>query len=150
MQKGSLPAAISLAHKFGPASRTVLIRSFEAIQVRLILEVLRPAFGSARKLKAFYDLKYVCHLPQAFATHLPEHASRAQQYLASTAPVDGRGAEVEMAGRGSSARGEDRASHGEERPVGNDAVSSAPASSSSTAAAGLTQRKGVAAASEAW
>ena len=35
MQKGSLPGAISLAHKFVPASKAVLGRTLEAVQVGL-------------------------------------------------------------------------------------------------------------------
>ena len=35
MQKGSLPAAISIANKFVPASKAVIARTAEAVQVGL-------------------------------------------------------------------------------------------------------------------
>jgi hypothetical protein len=83
MQKGSLPAALSLANKFVPATKAVVTRTVDALQVREESSAGIPALKApcscptfTLPLAAFYP-----HPSQNFTTHLPEHASRAQQYL---------------------------------------------------------------------
>ena len=67
---------------------------------------------------------------QSFATHLPEHASRAQQYLAAPHPAQPSGAAVQMTGMGSEGSGVyPEAAAG---PAGRDGAA---------APSGLTQRR---------
>ena len=68
---------------------------------------------------------------QSFATHLPEHASRAQQYLATPHPAPPSGATVQMTELGSEGSGV--------YPT----AAAAPAGRDGAAApSGLTQRRG--------